>query len=70
MLDRHRAEKLARWVNEHDDGTPMPRAIVAEINGRFVVKIRSTEVHLATRVSNVVTETARNSGEARAILGY
>lgn len=69
-MNQHAAEKLAAWVNEHDDGTQQPRADVVEVNGLCVVKIRSTETHLATRTATVVTETARTYQEARDILGY
>jgi len=76
-MTRSDAEKLARWVNTHDDGTPGTRARIIEVKnhpGIFGIIIRSTQIHSYAFgdvvIENVIEEYACNYGQARRILGY
>lgn len=63
------AERLAAWVETHDDGTPAPRALIRRGPCGHYVVIRSTVV-LADGETDVDTDVVNSLGEARAVLGY
>ena len=67
-MDEALAAALVRFANSHDDGTAQPRAEYDAVNR--VVVVRSTELHLDSRVTRVVAEEARSLAEVRNLLGY
>lgn len=72
MLTKEQASALAAWVNEHDDGTPQPRAeefAIKSPTGGFGVRIRSRVVYL-DRTHSTETAIVYSVAEARSILGY
>lgn len=64
-----RAQRLAEWVNTHDDGTPQPRATVIQHRGRAVVDIASTD-YFANGTFSVAHALVADLAQARAVLGY
>lgn len=67
QLTAERAAKLVAFANEHDDGTPTPRAHFDRAAG--VVVIRSTAV-LASGEHVIESDTVRSLSQLRAVLGY
>jgi len=59
---------LVRFANSHDDGTPQPRAEFDPVRGLVVV--RSTEIHLESRQTKVVSEEVQSLAQLRDLLGY
>ncbi|WKB52993.1 hypothetical protein [Eleftheria terrae] len=66
-MDSITADRLIRFANSHDDGTPQPRAEFDAAAGAVVV--RSTEAHPDGRVA-VVLDSVRSLQELRDVLGY
>lgn len=58
-------ERLAQWINTHDDGTAQPRATVSG----DAVDLRSTLYH-ADGSTEIETVRVSTMGEARDVLGY
>lgn len=70
MLTKEQAQALAAWVNEHDDGTPQPRAEeFASPTGGSGVRIRSQAKHL-DGTQTTETDTVYSVSAARLVLGY
>lgn len=70
MLTKEQASALAAWVNEHDDGTPQPRAEeFGMASGVYGVRIRSRVVYM-DRTRSTETDIVYSVAEARSILGY
>lgn len=66
-------QAIVRFVNEHEDGTPQPRASVVLVDGQQLVAIRSTSYHVDDPKSlRPIRETdyVRTLAEARLVLGY
>lgn len=66
-ITQERADKLIAYANEHDDGTPMPRAYFDPRLGAVVVK---STVLWPGGEKAIEHDTVRNVRELRAVLGY
>lgn len=68
-MEKAYAQRVARWVETHDDGTPAPRTSVICEHGEYLVEIRWTDLLLDGGVT-IATERAHSLEDARAHLGY
>lgn len=68
QMDEHLVQALIRFAELHDDGTALPRAYYCP--QKDAVMLRSTEIHLDTRVERIVEEPARSLHDLRSLLGY
>lgn len=68
-MEKSYAQRVAKWVETHDDGTPSPRTDVICEHGDYLVEIRCTEL-LPDGSTNIATERAHSLDDARAHLGY
>jgi hypothetical protein len=67
QITQERAAKLVAFANDHDDGTPQPRAYFDEHLGAVIVK--STVVWPGGQTA-VEHDSVRSVRELRAVLGY
>jgi hypothetical protein len=67
-MDEQLVQALIRFADSHDDGTAPPRAYYCP--QKDAVMLRSTELHLDTRVERIVEEPARSLHDLRNLLGY
>lgn len=68
-MEQAYAQRVAKWVETHDDGTPPPRTSVICEDGEYLVEIRCTDVWPDGRAT-IATERAHSLEDARAHLGY
>lgn len=68
VMTTEEAQLLVRFANEHDDGSPQPRARYDAQRDAVVVACREFDV--ANRQSRTVYEEVRNMAALRAVLGY
>lgn len=64
---RERLNRLADWINEHDDGSPTPRACVTP---HGTVRMLCTGWDYSNDYTSVTEHEVSTLSEARALLGY
>lgn len=66
-MDRDLANRIVAFVNEHDDGTPQPRAHVDE---RLAAVVIQSTVIWPGGASAIELDSVRTQAQALAVLGY